>query len=312
MKFNSDDLLFSPKSKQSFVVIFLTLIFTLCFSGTSFAQSVERPKILGLAHVSLKVSDINKAREYYGNFLGYEEAFTYYNADGSVSLSFFKVNDRQYIEITPTLKSDQVDRLNHICFETDDLEMMKKYLASKGIKVPDKLYVGRDRNLHLTIPDPDGHPVEFVQVVPGSDHSNAKGKFLYDKRISDRILHAGITVKNVEEADKFYKDILGLSEIWRGGVNDSITSWINMRLPESTDYIEYMIVEDNVTPDRLHSAHHICLMVSNMQSAIENLQNRSVNFKVNSPKIGRNNKWLLNMFDPDGARIELMEPFTFR
>lgn len=310
MNLSNEDLPGAFQLKRDFILIILILV--LSFPFNSFAQKIERPKILGLAHVSFKVSDINKAREYYGNLLGYEEAFTYYNADGSVSLSFFKVNDRQYIEITPTLKPDQVDRLNHICFETDDLEMMKKYLASKGIKVPDKLYVGRDKNLHLTIPDPDGHSVEFVQIVPGSDHSNVKGKFLYDKRISNRILHTGITVKNVEAADKFYKDILGLSEIWRGGFTDSVTSWINMKLPESTDYIEYMLVDDNVTHERLHSAHHICLMVPNMQNTIENLQNRSVNFEAAQPKIGRNNKWQLNMYDPDGTRIELMEPFTFR
>lgn len=295
--------------------ILKTICFLLLFSMISlpvYAQKIERPKILGIAHVSFKVSDINKAREFYGNLLGYEEAFTYYNNNGSIWISFFKVNDRQYIEITPDLKPDQADRLNHFCLETDDLEMMRKYLQSKGIKVPDSLHIGKDRNLHLTVPDPDGHQVEFVQVIPGSDHSNAKGEFLYGKRISDRIYHAGITVKNVEAANKFYKDILGFSEIWRGGVNDSTTSWINMRIPESTDYIEYILVGNSVTPGRLHSAHHICLLVPNMQNAIEKLRERPGGSEIEAPRIGHNNKWLLNMYDPDGTRIELMEPFTFR
>lgn len=287
-------------------------IIIITISLPAYAQKIERPKILGIAHVSFKVSDINKAREYYGGFLGYEEAFTYYNNDGSVWISFFKVNDRQYIEITPNLKPNQVDRLNHFCLETDNLEMMRKYLRFKGIDVPDSLHVGRDRNLHLTIPDPDGHPVEFVQIVPGSDHSNAKGKFLYNKRISDRILHVGITVQNVDAANKFYRDILGFSEIWRGGVNDSVISWINMRIPECTDYIEYMLVDKNITSARLHSAHHICLMVPDMQNAIEKLRVRPGGLEIESPRIGHNKKWLLNMYDPDGTRIELMEPFTFK
>jgi len=290
----------------------LFVIIISLFQIESFSQDLIRPPILGIAHVSYKVGDINKAREFYGKFLGYEEAFTYLNKDGSVSVTFFKVNDRQYIEITPTLKPGISDRLNHICFETTDIELMMQYLASKGIKVPDKLITGRDRNLHFTVSDPNGHVVEFVQIISGSDHNLAKGKFLNDIRISDRIPHLGVTVKNIEAANKFYKDILGFSEIWRGGITDSVTSYVNMKIPESTDYIEYMIVDDKLTEDRLHSAHHICLAVPDLQKAIDKLHERSVKVKMDLPKIGRNNRWLLNIYDADGTRIELMEPHTFK
>ena len=30
------------------------------------------------------------------------------------------------------------------------------------------------------------------------------------------------------------------------------------------------------------------------------------------PNVGRNGRWQLNLFDPDGTRIELMEPFRIR
>jgi hypothetical protein len=33
---------------------------------------------------------------------------------------------------------------------------------------------------------------------------------------------------------------------------------------------------------------------------------------LGTPRIGRNNRWQLNLFDPDGTRTELMEPFTVR
>ncbi len=291
----------------------LILLLLIIFSADNiYSQEIIRPPILRIAHASYKVSDINKAKEFYGGFLGYEEAFTYYNKDESVSVTFFKVNDNQFIEITPTLKPDMPDRLNHICFETTDIELMRKYLSSKGIKVPEKLLTGRDRNLHFTVKDPDDHLIEFVQIVKGSDHDLAKGKFLNEKRISDRIPHLGLTIKNIDEANKFYKDILGFSEIWRGGLTDSVTNYVNMKIPESTDYIEYMIVDQEMTASRLHSAHHICLKVSDLQIAIDKLRDRQINIKMDMPKLGRNNRWLLNMYDFDGTRIELMEPHTFR
>ena len=33
---------------------------------------------------------------------------------------------------------------------------------------------------------------------------------------------------------------------------------------------------------------------------------------VRTPQVGRNRRWQLNLFDPDGSRTELMEPFTMR
>ena len=276
-----------------------------------FAQNTERPRIIGLAHVSIKVSDINKARAYYGTFLGYDEAFTYYNKDSSVSVAFFKVNDRQYIEITPTLQPKEVERLGHFCFQTDDAEKMRLYLSAKGITVPEKLLVGRDRNLHFTVMDPDSHKVEFVQVLPGSDHFINKGKHNTDKRVSDRLLHTGITVKDAKKADGFYKDILGFVEFWRGGYADTI-NWINMRLPDCTDYIEYMLYPGEITPANLHSAHHISLMVPDLQKSIELLSERTNGKNLGAPKVGINKRWLLNMYDPDGTRTELMEPHTVK
>ena len=53
-------------------------------------------------------------------------------------------------------------------------------------------------------------------------------------------------------------------------------------------------------------------MVPDMQNAIEKLRERPGGLEIESPRIGHNKKWLLNMYDPDGTRIELMEPFTFK
>jgi catechol 2,3-dioxygenase-like lactoylglutathione lyase family enzyme len=290
----------------------LCTLFLVIIACNSFAQKIERPPIIGIAHVSFKVSDINKAREFYGKLLGFDEAFSFNDNDGKLALINFKVNDRQYIEITPNLLPEQTDRLNHICFETTDIESMRIYLSSKGIKVPEKLNVGRDKNYHFMVTDPEGHLVEFVQILPGSTHSESKGKYLSGKRISDRITHVGITVKNESAADKFYKEILNFYEIWRGGVNDSVTSYINMGIPESTDYIEYMIIDDAVTPTRLHSAHHICLLVPELQKTIDILRDKQFGWRVDNPKIGRNRRWLMNLYDADGTRIELMEPHTVK
>ena len=62
-----------------------------------------------------------------------------------------------------------------------------------------------------------------------------------------RLLHAGLTVRDRAAMDRFYVDVLGFSEIWRGGRTDDVTDWINMKVPDGTEYIEYMLVGGPVT-----------------------------------------------------------------
>jgi catechol 2,3-dioxygenase-like lactoylglutathione lyase family enzyme len=78
------------------------------------------------------------------------------------------------------------------------------------------------------------------------------------------MLHVGVTVVDVAAADRFYKDILGFSEIWRGGTTDDVTSWINMKVPDGTDYVEYMLVTGKVDRKRLGTLHHAALLVPDM------------------------------------------------
>src|SRR5215831_17982981 len=110
----------------------------------------QRPRILGVAHIALAVHDIEKSRVFYKDFLGFGEPYKLDNPDGSLSLTFIKVNDRQYIELFPE-KQPNTDRLLHISIEVEDAEAMRAYLRSKGAKVPDKVPKGRIKNSNFMI-----------------------------------------------------------------------------------------------------------------------------------------------------------------
>jgi lactoylglutathione lyase len=266
----------------------------------------ERPSIVGVAHIGLKVSDLDAARQFYGHVLGYDEAFKLNNPDGSLMLAYFKVNDHQYIEIFPTLKSPTEDRLSHIAFETTDAGALRDYLAARGVEVPDRLEPGLDGNLSFTVTDPDGHHVEFVQYMPGSLHSNNFGKFLPATRVSDHLQHVGVTVKDRAAADKFYKRILGFRLGWYGGRTDDRTDWVDMVVPEGKDWLEYMLNVNNPTPRQLGVMHHLSLRVPSVQAGFQTVTGRG--YKAGEPKVGRDGKWQLNLYDPDLTRVELMEP----
>jgi len=54
-----------------------------------------------ISHFAIFAHDYEKSRSFYGGFLGFEEPYSLKNPDGSASMTFFKVNDHQYIELFP-------------------------------------------------------------------------------------------------------------------------------------------------------------------------------------------------------------------
>lgn len=283
------------------------------FAAALTAQtSVERPAILGVAHIGLKTNDLAAARNFYSRDLGFQEPFTLDKATGGLPPAYFKVNDHQYIEVFPELKDDSEDRLSHIAFETTNIAQLRDYLASRNVKVPDALKPGLDGNVSMMVKDPDGHNVEFVQYIPGSLHSRNFGKFLPAARISEHIIHVGVTVQDRDVADKFYQQILGFREMWHGGMTDQRTDWIDMRVPEGTDWLEYMLNVHNPSPRTLGVMNHLALGVPSVQAAYKRLTERGVSLQSQQPKIGRDGKWQLNLYDPNLTRTELMEPAPVR
>jgi catechol 2,3-dioxygenase-like lactoylglutathione lyase family enzyme len=263
--------------------------------------STQRPPIIGVAHIALETDDLVAARKFYATGLGFEEPFKLDNA------AFFKINDHQYIKVSPDLKSETQDRLSHIAFETTDVRKLRDYLASRGVAVPAELQPYPDGNLTMMLEDPDGHHVEFVQYMPGSLLSKNFGKFLGPDRVSKRMIHVGVTVKDRAAADRFYKDVLGFKMTWYGGKTDTVADWVDMRVPEGTDWLEYMLNVHSPSPKQLGVMHHLALGVSDIQAGYQAVLARGVK-PPQPPKIGRDGKWQLNLYDPNFTRVELMEP----
>lgn len=271
-----------------------------------------RPPIIGVSHIGLRTDNLDASRKFYTGVLGFSEAFSLDDPPGKLLLTYFKVNDHQFIEVFPELKDATEDRLSHIAFETTDAEQLRAYMASRGWDVPAKLDPMLDGNRGFEAKDPDGHTVEFVQLMPGSIHSRDFGKHMPDTRISQRIIHVGVTVRDRAAADKFYKDILGFRETWHGGMKDTETDWVDMRVPDGTDWLEYMLnVGDNPSPRLLGIMHHLALGVPSVREADKTLLQRDPGIKE-KPQIGRDGKWQLNLYDPNLTRVELMEPKPVR
>ncbi len=308
----------SWKTAGNTATIFVTIAAFIGLTTTQFfaQRSVQRPKILGISHVGFFVSDLPKSISFWDDFLGYAEPYDLKKKDGTVRIAFIKINDHQHIELFNEAPPEGGSMLSHFAFIVDNAEQMREYLASRGIPVKPHVGKGRTGDLNFEIKDPDGHLVEFVQPEPDGMEAQNRGKFLPAARISKEIMHVGFLVGNSRKSMDFYGDILGFREFWRGSTSGKELNWIDMRVPDGKDYVEFMLYKNMPPPDKWGVKNHVSLMAPSVQKAIETLESRPA-YKVYQTygkplkmQVGVNGRRQVNIFDPDGTRVELMEPNT--
>jgi len=267
----------------------------------------ERPPVLEISHVAVKAADMEKSLAFYRDFLGYaEQGRLAYSDDGSLQLVFLKVSETQWIEIFDAKRLAKEDRLYQVSFRIADAEAMRAYLEKMGIKVPPKASQGRIKNRAFSVRDPNNYVIEFQQYTPEGWTTRDQGKFLPATRISDHIKHAGVVVDDVSASRHFYNDVLGFKESWRGSAGGKELSWLHVKPPESGDFIELMLDPNPALP-------HFCLEVPDIEKARAKLEGTayfSTYARPLEPKTGKNRKRQLNLYDPEGIRVELMEPDT--
>jgi catechol 2,3-dioxygenase-like lactoylglutathione lyase family enzyme len=260
----------------------------------------------------LYVHDLDKTRAFYKQFLGLDEPYSLTNKDGSLHLTWIKINDRQSIELFPE-KEAKSDRLYHVALETDDAVAMRDYLAARQISVPEKVGKGKIGNLNYFIKDPDGHFVEIVQYAKDGWTMQNKGKFMPATRIASDMPHVGILVGDLDAAKAFYQDILGFGESWRGAKKPEQLSWVHEQIPDGKGVFELMLYSELPEPDQRGKYHHLCLEVPDIEKAKATLATRAAGINYTRPlevQTGVNRKRQLNVWDPDGTRVEMMEPRT--
>lgn len=273
----------------------------------------DQPQIQGIGHMAIYVSDLARARAFYRDFLGFDEAFSLPRPDGGDRIAFIKVNDLQYIELfaeppKPTARG----RLNHVAFHTSDAEGLRLALAARGVKVPPKVGKGKIGNHQFGVVDPEGNDVELLQYGADGWSRRETGKHLPDSRIAARIAHLGVLAGRLGPALEFYRR-LGFVETWRGGPSPKQLSWVNLRVPGGEDYLELMLYDQPPSPEQLGGKQHICLEVPDVAAAVARLEARPARKdypRAIEVKVGVNRKRQANLFDPDGTRVELMEPTT--
>ena len=262
------------------------------------AEPAGRPKIYGIAFVKVKVTDVEKSKEFYGGILGLQSGGP---ACKGVANPCFSVNAAQHIELLKTEVGDKGPFLPEIGLATNSVEQMLSFLTAKGFPAS-QILRRPDGTKYLEVLDPERHKIVFVD----GSAANESGA-LRKGAVSNRLLHAGFVAKDSRTESSFYEDVLGFNVYWHGGFKEDETDWYMVQVPDGTDWIEYML---NISPAAEHRElgiqYHFSLGVVNVKETAKALEARGV--RVDGPPLlGRDGKWQLTLYDPDDTRAEVME-----
>jgi len=238
--------------------------------------------ITGIAHVAVRVSDLDKEVNFLGK-LGFEEAFA--NTSGATTLLVqVKVNDRQFIEVYPQTTPPQPLGWMHVCYEADDVNNLNAMYKSNGLN-PTAVAKTVSGNLIFSLAGPEGRVSEFMQYMPGSRHALDRGQHLGENRIAGSLLGLNLPVADVPAARQFYVR-LGFS------AEDS-EGTVHLTAPDAAD------LRIDLHPAGPHQAAQVLLPVADARKAADVLRHAGL-------AVDKEDK-LVFVNDPDGNAFVLIQ-----
>lgn len=261
----------------------------LTISSTLIAQTRA---IKGLAGVSIRISNLEKTRQFYAGILGLTEAFDLKDASGNVQRAFFKVNDDQYLEFCSGAQDKF--QLQDVSFGVQSLkatavELQRESVPYEGpIKSP-------DGSIRLRVEDTDKNELDFVQYVAGSEEGKLRSKD-GGAGILRHLQHVGLAPADPVATLVFYRDVLRFPQVFvDGSINEHVT------VPGSSDDSVELMTRRTLT---VQEREHIAFEVPDIQRTYKRLLDRGLSDSA-KPYPSKLHRWILNLKDPNGMRIEI-------
>jgi catechol 2,3-dioxygenase len=255
--------------------------------------------ILRAARAVVRVTDLNAARDFYVNALGFIET-------ESDSEHIYLRGLEEHVHHSYVLKKADcpgVEVVGYKVSREEDLEALSDFFEQKGYETR-WLEKGNQRALGRTLRTQDisGIPIEFFCEMETVERMLQRYD-LYKGSRMQRIDHFNCMVPDVEKAHDFYINELGFScSEYTATEEDRVwAAWLH-RKPTVHD-VAYM----NGKGPRLH---HIGFWLSDPMSVIHTCDvlaslGYAANIERGPGRHGLSNAFFLYLRDPDGNRIEL-------
>ena len=202
-----------------------------------------------------------------------------------MSVSYVKVNDRQFIELIPRTSESQPGGILHTCFEVADIESLHNAYVSRGIATY-RTQESPCRQSVVCHAWPRRPVLEYTQYLPESLHFRDHGKHLSPRRISTHLLATTTAAKALAAERSYYTGKLAFTSAGSDGNEDVLAG-------KSGDQAELQADTPDAKP-------RVTFAVSNLRQTAHDLRSRG----LKEQKSGH----AVSVTDPDGTVIVFVNP----
>lgn len=147
----------------------ICLVLGIAIGSVMQAAGGQPREITSLNHVAIAVQDFDAAGRFYAESLGFPQAFSFKEASGSPTLSYFQINRNTFIELLP-VTPDRPAGFVHFGLEVADLDGLVKKLRARGLQVGDPVVSPRTRSRLALARTGQGTDIELLEFGPDSLH----------------------------------------------------------------------------------------------------------------------------------------------
>jgi catechol 2,3-dioxygenase-like lactoylglutathione lyase family enzyme len=131
--------------------------------------------LIAMNHVAINVPNFTETVEYYTKTLGFPEAFSVKNPDGTPRLTYVQISKNTFVEISPSQNGAPAS-YNHFGIHVEKLAPVIEMFKARGAKVapgntsPTNAVLGN-------ITDLNGLRIELAELPPNSLHRQAMDRW---------------------------------------------------------------------------------------------------------------------------------------
>lgn len=122
-----------------------------------------------------------------------------------------------------------------------------------------------------------------------------------------RILHTSITVKNIEESIRFYRDVIGLELQSRREIPENKAEIAFLKDRESDAQIELTYWKEKKDWNEGDELDHIAFAVPDMDEAIKKFRKQNVEIAMEPYSLKGSTTKIAFIKDPNGIWLEIIE-----
>lgn len=126
------------------------------------------PLVKQVAHTCIFARDLDAVEAFYRDVIGIERKFDFKRGDKRIGF-YLDFGNRTFVEVflKGEARFEETNQINHICFETDDLDGFIAHVKSKGVDISEKK-LGADGTFQAWLADPSGVKLEIFEYTPES------------------------------------------------------------------------------------------------------------------------------------------------